>query len=80
MAIPVTAGAVVFKMAGLIKDGIPDDLLVPMLVGIVTSGVIGWLAVWGTLKFVRTHSFLPFVVYRVVLGIVVLVIVAGGWR
>ena len=35
---------------------------------------------WGTLKFVRTHSFLPFVVYRVLLGIVVLVIVAGGWR
>ncbi len=80
MAIPVTAGAVAFKMASLLKDGIPEDLRVPMVVGIITSGITGWIAVWGTLKFVRTHSFLPFVVYRVLLGIVVLVIVAGGWR
>ena len=33
MAIPVTAGAVVFKMAKLIGDGIPDGLLAPMIVG-----------------------------------------------
>jgi undecaprenyl-diphosphatase len=80
MAIPVTAGAVVVKMAGLAKDGIPPGLKVPMLVGIVTSGVVGWLAVWGTLRFVRHHSFLPFVIYRVLLGVTVLVIVATGWR
>ena len=39
----------------------------PMLVGIVTSGIAGWIAVWGTLKLVRTHSFMPFVIYRVAL-------------
>ncbi len=72
MAIPVTAGAIVFKMAKLIRDGIPHGLLGPMLIGIVTSGLFGWLAVWGTIKYVRTHTFTPFVVYRVVLGVVVL--------
>jgi undecaprenyl-diphosphatase len=80
MSLPVTGGAVVYKMAKLFKDGIPHGLGVPMLVGIVTSGLSGWLAVWGTLKLVRTRSFTPFVVYRVALGIVVLVIVAAGWR
>ena len=80
MMIPVTAGAVAFKMAGLAADGIPDDLVVPMIVGIISSGVSGWLAVWGTLKLVRTHSFMPFVIYRVVVGVAVLVIVATGWR
>jgi undecaprenyl-diphosphatase len=80
MAIPVTAGAVVVKMAGLVKDGIPPGLKVPMLVGIVTSGLVGWLAVWGTLKWVRTHSFMPFVIYRIVLGLVVLIIIATGVR
>jgi undecaprenyl-diphosphatase len=80
MAIPVTAGAVVVKMAGLAKDGIPAGLKVPMLVGIVVSGLVGWLAVWGTLRYVRHHSFLPFVIYRVALGITVLVIIATGWR
>jgi undecaprenyl-diphosphatase len=77
MAIPVTGGAVVFKMAQLIGDGIPDGLLTPMIVGIITSGLAGWLAVWGTIKYVRAHSFTPFVIYRVALGVLVLVIYAA---
>jgi undecaprenyl-diphosphatase len=80
MSIPVITGAVVFKLGGLLVDGIPEGLLAPMIVGIITSGLAGWLAVWGTLRIVRTHSFLPFVVYRVALGVVVLVVAAAGWR
>ena len=80
MAIPVTIGAVAFKLFKLIGDGIPDGLGVPMLVGIVTSGVSGWLAVWGTLKLIRTRSFMPFVIYRVALGTLVLLLIATGVR
>jgi undecaprenyl-diphosphatase len=80
MAIPVTAGAAVFKVGKLAIDGIPDGLVVPMIVGIVTSAIFGWLAVAWVLKLVRTRSFTPFVIYRVVLGIVVLVIANAGWR
>ena len=80
MAIPVTAGAAVFKVGKLVKDGIPDGLAVPMLVGIITSGVAGWLAVAGLLRYLRTRSFLPFVIYRVVLGVVLLVVAISGWR
>ena len=80
MMIPVTGGAVTFKMAGLVSDGIPDNLRVPMIVGIITSGISGWLAVWGTLRLVRTRSFMPFVIYRVALGVVVLGVIAAGWR
>jgi undecaprenyl-diphosphatase len=80
MAIPVTAGAAVFKVGKLVKDGIPDGLAVPMLVGIVTSGVAGWLAVAGLLRYVRTRSFLPFVIYRVVLGVALLGVAISGWR
>jgi undecaprenyl-diphosphatase len=74
MSLPVTAGAVVWKVGNLALDGIPEGLLAPMIVGIITSGVAGWAAVWGTLRLVRTHSFTPFVIYRVVLGVLVLVL------
>ena len=47
-----------------------------MLVGIVTSAISGWFAVWGLLRLVRTHSFMPFVIYRVVAGLFVLGVVA----
>jgi len=80
MMIPVTAGAVALKMVKLAGDGIPPGLGVPMVVGIVTSGISGWFAVWGLLRLVRTRTFTPFVVYRVALGVVVLGIVATGWR
>jgi len=80
MAVPITAGAVAVKMAGLVSDGIPSDLRVPMLVGVITSGVTGWVAVWGTLRLIRTHSFTPFVIYRVALGVAVLIVSATSWR
>jgi undecaprenyl-diphosphatase len=63
-----------------VGDGIPDGLLVPMIVGIITSAISGWFAVGWLLKYVRTKSFVPFVIYRVVLGVVVLVIAASGLR
>jgi undecaprenyl-diphosphatase len=74
MSLPVTAGAVVWKVGNLALDGIPDGLLAPMIVGIITSAVAGWAAVWGTLRLVRTHSFTPFVIYRVALGVLVLIL------
>ena len=80
MAIPVTAGAVAYKLLKLAKDGVPDGLGIPMVVGIVTAGVSGWIAVWGTLRLVRTHSFMPFVIYRCALGVAVLLILATNWR
>jgi len=80
MSVPVIAGAVVLKVGRLIVDGIPDGLLAPMLVGIATSAVSGWVAVWGTMRLIRTRSFAPFVVYRIVAGTAVLIILASGWR
>ncbi len=80
MAIPVTAGAVLYKLAKLASDGVPDGLGTPMVVGIITSGLSGVLAVWGTLRIVRSRSFTPFVVYRVALGFIVLLVILAGWR
>ena len=80
MSLPITGGAVAYKGLKLLKDGVPSGLGVAMAVGVLTSGIAGWIAVWGTLKWVRTRSFTPFVVYRIALGVTVLVIVSAGWR
>lgn len=80
LSIPVTAGAVVVKVGGLVSDGIPDGLVAPMIVGVVTAGLSGWFAVWGLMRLIRTSSFDGFVAYRVLLGAGVLVALASGWR
>jgi undecaprenyl-diphosphatase len=80
LSVPVTAGAVTVKLLDLFSDGIPDGLVIPMVVGILTSGISGWLAVAGLLKLVRSKSFDAFVIYRVVAGIAILAIAASTWR
>jgi len=80
LSVPVIAGAVVLKVGKLAVDGIPPGLGGALLVGVVTSAVSGWVAVWGTLRLIRTYTFTPFVVYRIVVGVAVLLVVASGWR
>ena len=80
MSIPVILGAVVFKLGGLFLDGVPEGLIVPMIVGIITSAIAGYLAVWGTVALVRNHTLLPFVIYRVALGTIVLIVAATNLR
>ena len=55
-----------------------DGMWTPMIIGVITAGIAGWLAIWGTLKLVRTHSFLPFVIYRVGLGVLLLMVYVDG--
>jgi undecaprenyl-diphosphatase len=80
MSLPVILGAVVVKVGGLVADGIPDGLLTPMIVGVVTAGISGWFAVWGLLRLVRTRNFDPFVMYRVALAGLIVLVAAAGWR
>ncbi len=80
MSVPIISGAVVFKLAKLVRDGIPDGLLVPMIVGIFVAGISGWLAMWSMIRLVRTKTFAPYVVYRCLIGAGVLIAVATGFR
>src|ERR687897_3700041 len=69
MSLPITFGAIVFKWWDVADDGgIPADFRTAFALGIVASGITGYLAVWGTLKLLRTHSFAPFVPYRLMLA------------
>ncbi len=80
MGVPVIGGAVVYKVLKLVSDGIPDGLIVPIVVGIVASGISGWIAMWGMIRLLRTRSFTPFVVYRVFAGLVILGLLASNVR
>jgi undecaprenyl-diphosphatase len=81
MLIPITAGAVLFKGIKLVGDGgIPAGFGGAFFWGITASAISGYLAVWGLLRFVRTHSYRPFVIYRVVAGVALIVVFASGLR
>lgn len=81
MSLPIIGGAGVYKFADVMSEGgIPTDFVVPFAVGIATSAVTGYAAVWGTLRFVQTRTFGPFVGYRVVVGLAVIALVIAGFN
>jgi undecaprenyl-diphosphatase len=80
MSVPVIGGAVLLKLTKLASDGIPDGLLIPMIVGIISAGISGWIAMWGMIRLLRSRSFTPFVMYRFVAGIAVLALLSTSFR
>ena len=80
MGIPLIAGAALFKGVKVAAEGVDGDFLVAAAVGAGTAAVTAWVAVWAVLTIVRRQSFLPFVRYRVVAGLAVILVAATGWR
>lgn len=81
MSLPITGGAVAFEMFDLFREGgVPEGFGGALVVGILASAVTGWVAVWGTLHLVRTRTFRPFVIYRVLAGAAVILVAATGLR
>jgi undecaprenyl-diphosphatase len=77
---PVTAGAVAFKAYKAASEGLPDGVAGPMIVGTIAAAVSGYLAIAGLLAIVRRHSYDPFVIYRVIVGVGLLGVIATGAR
>jgi undecaprenyl-diphosphatase len=77
---PVTAGAVVFKAYKAASEGLPHGVAGPMVIGTIAAAVSGYLTIAGLLAFVRRRSYDIFVVYRVLVGITVLLLIATGVR
>ncbi|MBJ7504714.1 MAG: undecaprenyl-diphosphate phosphatase [Ilumatobacteraceae bacterium] len=80
IGVPIIAGAGVWKVAGLIADGVPEGLASAMLIGVTTAAITGWLAITALQRLAARSDFNIFVVYRVALGIAVLGVVASGVR
>ena len=80
MSIPVIAAAVVLQLGSLLADGLPEGLGAALVVGVVASGVSGWFAMWSMIRVLRTRRFTGFVVYRVAVGVGVLLLLATSFR
>jgi undecaprenyl-diphosphatase len=81
LLIPIVFGASLLKgVKDVLIEGLPSGSVGPFVVGTVASAVVGLLAIWALLGYVRRHTYSIFVVYRLVLAAVVLIVIAAGWR
>jgi len=77
LSTPAIAAAVAKKAWDIHKEGgIPADMKLPMVAGIVVSGVLGAIVIAFFLRYLRRSSLMPFVYYRIVFGIIVIALAA----
>jgi undecaprenyl-diphosphatase len=57
---------------------LPKDSFTPLVVGTIVAGVIGYLSIWFLLAFLRRNSTAVFIIYRIVLGSILLVLLWMG--
>jgi undecaprenyl-diphosphatase len=73
MAVPVIAGAGLWKARTLVGAGLGGAQIDQLVVGIVVSAVFGFVAIWFLLGYLRRNSTGIFIAYRVILGAAVFV-------
>lgn len=79
LSIPAVFASGAYEIWALITDrtAITVEWL-PLTVGTLVAFLSGYAAIAFLLRFLRTHSTIPFVVYRVLIGLVILGLAGGG--
>ncbi len=74
LGIPAIAGAGVLEALQLLERGLPEHERLVFLVGITSAAVTGLLAIAFLLRFLQRYSTVVFVLYRLALGLALLVV------
>lgn len=77
LAIPTLGGATVYTLVKSLDELQSDDIFL-LALGAVLSGVFAWFAIDWLLKYISRNSFVIFGYYRIIAGIVILLLVGGG--
>lgn len=79
LAIPAVFGSGLHELYSALKDGVSTGLgWGPTIVATLIAGVVGWLVIKYFMRYIERHSFLPFVLYRIGLGTLILMLLALG--
>jgi undecaprenyl-diphosphatase len=76
LAIPTLGGATLIELLDVI-NGISTNDLAHLLLGMVVSGVVAWLAIDWLLKYVSNNTFVVFGYYRIIVGVILLLLVSA---
>jgi len=71
LATPIILGASIVKLPDLFSS--PSDQIQIMLIGLATSFITGMISIKWLMFFLKTKSLKVFVVYRILLGAVILI-------
>jgi undecaprenyl-diphosphatase len=78
LSTPIIGGAIAKQFLDLGRQGVPSSEAPLLVAGILASAITGYAAIRFLLAYLRRRSLMPFVIYRVLLGILVIVLTLTG--
>jgi undecaprenyl-diphosphatase len=76
LAIPAVVASAIFQIPDVSASAEPG--MAKTIVATVVAFIVGYAVIAWLLRYLRTHSYLPFVIYRVSLGVLVLALLWAG--
>jgi undecaprenyl-diphosphatase len=77
LAIPTLGAATLYDLGRSVRTLTPSDYGF-LLVGTVTAAIVAWLSIGWLLRYVAHNTFIPFGIYRILVGALILGLVAVG--
>ena len=78
LSIPAIAASGLLELKEAIEK-LPADTYGALIVATIVSGAVGYASIWFLLRFLRTHSTGVFIIYRVIVGGLILLALSAGY-
>lgn len=79
VGIPTMYAATGYELLKVVKnDGVAHEDWTALIVGFIVSAIVAFIAVKWLLGYIRSHRFTPFAIYRIALGIALLLLMPAG--
>jgi len=72
LATPVVAGAAAVEGLHLLRHGIPADMRLPFLAGVLVAALAGYAVIEFLIRYLQTRTLKIFIYYRLVFGLIIL--------
>ena len=77
LSIPAITASGLLELRKALKI-LPPESFTPLIVATIVSGIVGYISIWFLLAYLRRNSTAVFVIYRLILGTVILVLLWQG--
>lgn len=74
LGVPLVLGAGLKSVLDAAAEGMSSDEILTFLAGGLSSALVGFIAIWGLLRFLQRRSTMVFIVYRIVFGLLLFAI------
>jgi undecaprenyl-diphosphatase len=72
LSTPLIAGAALLKAHELRKEGLPEGMYAPFIVGVLVSAIVGYITIAWLIRYLQSNSLKVFIIYRIVAGVIVI--------